>query len=231
MTCGVRRYAPWHEVVDQPVRRWETPTGGISLILSFGPAMRVSSASAPRPITVTSFVVGMYDETALTEHDGVGHGVQIDLTAAGAFALLGLPMDELTNRVVLAEVSRLDVDGLVDHLLDVPGWAERSRILDQALGRAMGSGPRLAPEVAWVDRQLRAHPDRVRIGPLAEQIGWSRSRLVGRFRRAVDLLRSPTFPSLADVAAASGYADQAHFTRDFRAFTAMTPTEYLTSAG
>jgi transcriptional regulator GlxA family with amidase domain len=110
----------------------------------------------------------------------------------------------------------------------------------------MGSGPRLTPEVAWVERQLRAHPDQVRIGPLAEQIGWSRSRLVGRFRRevglppktvarvlryrrAVDLLGSPTLRSLADVAAAAGYADQAHFTRDFRAFNAMTPTEYLTS--
>jgi hypothetical protein len=83
MTTGVRRYASWHEVVDEPVRRWETPTGGVSVILSFGPAMRVSSASASGPTTVTSFVVGMYDEPALTEHDGVGHGVQVDLTAAG----------------------------------------------------------------------------------------------------------------------------------------------------
>ena len=82
MTTGVRRYANWHEVVDEPVRRWETPTGGVSVILSFGPAMRVSSASASLPTTVTSFVVGMYDEPALTEHDGVGHGVQVDLTAA-----------------------------------------------------------------------------------------------------------------------------------------------------
>ena len=38
MTTGVRRYASWHEVVDEPVRRWETPTGGVSVILSFGPA-------------------------------------------------------------------------------------------------------------------------------------------------------------------------------------------------
>ena len=123
MTTGVRRYASWHEVVDEPVRRWETPTGGVSVILSFGPAMRVSSASASGPTTVTSFVVGMYDEPALTEHDGVGLGVQVDLTAAGAFALLGVTMDELANRAVpAADVCRLDVDGLVDRLLGVPSW-------------------------------------------------------------------------------------------------------------
>jgi AraC-like DNA-binding protein len=258
MTTGVRRYASWHEVVDEPVHRWETPTGGISVILSFGPAMRVSSASASGPTTVTSFVVGMYDEPALTEHDGVGLGVQVDLTAAGAFALLGVTMDELANRAVpAADVCRLDVDGLVDRLLGVPSWPERTAILDETLSRSMDSGPRLSPEVGWVDAQLRAHPETARIGDLAEEIGWGRSRLVDRFRREVGLppktvarvLRyrravsrltsgtsgpsGPSRPSgsLADLAAASGYADQAHFNRDFRAFSSMTPTEFLASLG
>ena len=118
----------------------------------------------------------------------------------------------------------------------------------------MASGPRLSPEVAWVDAQLRAHPETARIGRLAEEIGWGRSRLVDRFRREVGLppktvarvLRyrravgrltsgpsGPSGPSgsLADLAAASGYADQAHFNRDFRAFASMTPTEFLASLG
>ena len=150
--------------------------------------MRVSSASASGPTTVTSFVVGMYDEPALTEHDGVGLGVQVDLTAAGAFALLGVTMDELANRVVpAADVCRLNVDRLVDRLLGVPGWPERMAILDETLSRSMASGPRLSPEVAWVDAQLRAHPETARIGDLAEEIGWGRSRLVDRFRREVGL--------------------------------------------
>ena len=249
MTTGVRRYASWHEVVDEPVRRWETPTGGVSVILSFGPAMRVRSASASGPTTVTSFVVGMYDEPALLEHDGVGLGVQVDLTAAGAFALLGVTMDELANRVVpAADVCRLNVDGLVDRLLGVASWPERMAILDETLSRSMSSGPRLSPEVAWVDAQLRAHPETARIGDLAEEIGWGRSRLVDRFRREVGLppktvarvlryrqaagrLTSRPSCSLADVATASGYADQAHFNRDFRAFASMTPTEFLASLG
>ena len=51
----------------------------------------------------------------------------------------------------------------------------------------MASGPSLSPEVAWVDAQLRAHPETVRIGHFAEAIGWGRSRLVDRFRREVGL--------------------------------------------
>ena len=115
----------------------------------------------------------------------------------------------------------------------------------------MASGPRLSLEVAWVDAQLRAHPETARIGDLAEEIGWGRSRLVDRFRREVGLppktvarvlryrravgrltsVTSGPSRSLADVAAASGYADQAHFNRDFRAFASMTPTEFLASLG
>jgi AraC family transcriptional regulator len=46
-----------------------------------------------------------------------------------------------------------------------------------------------------------------------------------RVRAATRLLREQG-PSLADVAAAAGFADQSHFTRQFRRATGMTPGEY-----
>lgn len=80
---------------------------------------------------------------------------------------------------------------------------------------------------------------RVRVDSLASELGWSRKRLWSRFRsqigltpkRAVRLVRFDHAAHLlaagnaaARVAAASGYADQAHLHREVAAFTGMTPT-------
>jgi AraC-like DNA-binding protein len=48
---------------------------------------------------------------------------------------------------------------------------------------------------------------------------------VARFQRAVAL--SPGAPGLAALAAAAGYADQAHLSRDCRALTGLTPRAYF----
>jgi len=78
------------------VCRRETPAGEITLIDSFGDGFRAQSSS---------FVAGMHDRPTRTAHDGRQLGVQIRLDPLGAFALFGVPMHELGNRVV--ELSEL----------------------------------------------------------------------------------------------------------------------------
>ena len=59
------------------------------------------------------------------------------------------------------------------------------------------------------------------------EVGLSPKRWAGiaRFQRAAKrLMRSPI--ALADLAAACGYADQAHLTRDFRRYAAVTPRSF-----
>ena len=48
-----------------------------------------------------------------------------------------------------------------------------------------------------------------------------------RFIQARQLLRSGSEPSLAGIAAAAGYSDQAHFTREFKKYSGKTPGKYL----
>ena len=93
--------------------------------------------------------------------------------------------------------------------------------------------------VAW----LGDHPEVTRVDDLAREAGLSERSLqrlveqrIGlspkwvlqrrRLHDAVEALKAGR-GTLADVAADLGYADQAHFTHDFRTVTGMTPGEYL----
>ncbi|HEX5919100.1 MAG TPA: AraC family transcriptional regulator [Nocardioides sp.] len=93
--------------------------------------------------------------------------------------------------------------------------------------------------VAW----LRDHPEVTRVDEVAREAGLSERSLqrlveqrIGlspkwllqrrRLHDAVEALKSGR-GTLADLAADLGYADQAHFTHDFRTVTGMTPGDYL----
>lgn len=91
-----------------------------------------------------------------------------------------------------------------------------------------------------MERILRTQ-GRVRIGALTAEIGWSRRRLAERFRehlglppkaiarivrfnRAETLAKKAARPDWADIAAACGYADQAHLAREFAELAGRPPT-------
>ena len=173
---------------------------------------------------------------------GAAGGVQVDFTPLGARRCLGLPMDELTNRVVALE----DVLGpgaplLAERLQEAPGWAERFALLDAALLRRAGGRARAgAGGGVDVPAARRGATDGSPIGPLAAEVGWSRRHLAARWRRDVGLgpkavARILRFEhahrlvrggrALADVAYECGYADQPHLNRDFRALAGATPRE------
>ena len=106
-------------------------------------------------------------------------------------------------------------------------------------------GRPLVPELrrAW---QLLDHSDgALTIGALAAEVGWSRQHLGRRFveefglspKSAARVMRfdrtrhalaaRPTTTSIAEVAAACGYYDQAHLNREFAELAHCTPTQLL----
>lgn len=84
----------------------------------------------------------------------------------------------------------------------------------------------------------------VPIGRIAKEVGWSHKHLIAKFKQQVGLppktaARLVRFDQVwhrvdghrqrdwGQIAADSGYADQAHLIRDFRQFTGTTPTAFL----
>ena len=137
MRQHVRSYTGYVERTAEPLRRLEVPSGDVTLIISPDTRLSLPHVRDPsRPAArFSSFVAALHDTYALVDHDGSQHGIEVRLTPLGAHSLFGLPMDELTNRVVGLDDLGAGADELVGRLWDLPGWEPRFRLLDDLIGR------------------------------------------------------------------------------------------------
>ncbi len=154
-------------------------------------------------------------------------------------------MHELANRSVeLEDVLGAVAPRIAAQLREAPSWEARFAVLESFLAARMAQGPAASTAVAWAFDKLSEKGGLVEIGALAAELGWSRKRLIARFReqlglppktlarilrfhRAIGRLDGADEPRWAEIAHACGYYDQAHFNRDFREFAGTTPGEFL----
>jgi transcriptional regulator GlxA family with amidase domain len=171
--------------------------------------------------------------------------VLVELSPLGAYALFGVPIHELTNVVAdLTVILGRAGERIIEQLAKAPGWRNQCALLDRALTARAAAGPTPAPQVAHALRRLQRTAGRIPIATLAGEVGWSRRHLLTRFReqiglppataarvirfqRAARMLQQPDRPSLAEIAQRSGYWDQSHLNREFRALAEATPTELI----
>ncbi|MDY7230848.1 AraC family transcriptional regulator [Hyalangium rubrum] len=155
-------------------------------------------------------------------------------------ALVDASAAELVDASVeVRRVGRLSVDELGERLSQAGSGARRQELLGEALGSmrwplldtfdrawrhmvARGEMPTVA-ELAGVlhlsPRTLeRAFQERLGLSPRM-------FKRIFRLQRALEALRSEPVRSLAEVALASGYADHAHLTREFRSLVGQTPSQ------
>lgn len=218
-----------------PSIRTEVPVPGIVLVLSLGPPMLVDGG------WTGSFAAGQYLRPVVTGHGGEQTGLQLDLSPFAARALLGVPAEELTDRVVALEDLLPGVSLLSERVAAAPTWGRRGEIVEEALARRLADAQAPAPELQRAYGAIVASGGQVRVEALAREIGWSRRHLAARFRtevgigpkalarlvrfgRAVALLREGA--PIADAAFATGYADQPHFNREFRALMGVSPGRF-----
>lgn len=211
----------------------ELPFPGIPLIINLGSPWRVDGAR------LDSFLAGLHLRPATVTGERAFSCLELRLTPLGTRRLLGQPLHELADRTVALEDLLPGTDALVARLRKTPSWDERFDLVERFLSRRLADTPAPSRELDWAWHRLVRSGGRVRMRALAAELGWSPRRLIERFRdqiglspkaaarvirfdRAVAALRSGQ-PRIAEVAAACGYADQAHLGRELRALGGVTP--------
>jgi AraC-like DNA-binding protein len=242
----VLSYCSYREETTSFVRRRELPGVRVVLIINLGEPIRVLAAGpeggwSDQP---EGFMAGVHDTFALTETGGSQAGVQVDLTPIGAYLLLGLPMHELSQRVVTIE-ELFGRGGMLlrEALAEAPGWGERFALVDEFLLTLLDRARSPVPSVTRAFGRLRESGGALPVGVIAAEIGCSRRHLITRFRehvgvtpkllarilrfeRVVSLVDARTEMGWAEIAQVCGYYDQAHMIRDFNQFAGGPPSEF-----
>jgi AraC-like DNA-binding protein len=221
----------------------EVSTTLIPVIVNLGPPFRVGRTDDDAR-DLSSFVAGLDSGHATVASTGASLCMQIDLTPPGAYRLFGLPMCEWAGLTLPLDDFGRDFRHLVDRLAETPDWDDRFLLLDAFVRARLQRTVAPSAGVAWAWQRLRDSHGTVRIAELADQLGWSRKHLAGRFaseigrppktvarllrfERVHGLLGATASPDWSALAYDCGYADQSHLVRDFRDFTGTTPTRYL----
>lgn len=183
-------YCGFEEETVGFTRRRELPSGEVIVIIGFGPRLATSYPQLARDRVTThrSFVAGLHDTHCFVESPGSQACIQVNLTPLGAHLLLGVPMHELTNRVIELD-DLLGAEGglLVEKLHDAPDWEVRFRLLDRALERRLDGARPASPDVAWAWKRLIQSGGRLPVGELCEGLGCSRKHIVRRFNEQIGL--------------------------------------------
>jgi AraC-like DNA-binding protein len=223
------------------------PTTALTFVLPVEVPLEVGWAGRADTIRRTwSCVSGLHTAPAEIRHDGRQAGIQLALTPAGVRALLGAPLGALAAEIAELDAVTPALAELPERLNDPLTWPERLRLVEERLLTLLATDE--TPEVrAEIGRALGRLTRGIGVAEVADEVGFSRRHLgslfraeigvtpkeyhrLARFERSRDrLLRSARAgrPALAEVAAESGYADQAHLSREWSALAGCTPSAWL----
>lgn len=218
----------------------------VPLVFSFGTPFRVALGREPEAgDRQASFAAGLHAGPVSIQSDGRAECLQVDLSPLGAYCVLGGAVADMAARIVdLGGVLGAEGLRLRERLGAVACWDSRFDLAEAFVESRAAHRP--SPEIAFAYRTLAGAGGNIRVGAVAEEVGWSRKHLVARFwaevglgpkavarvmrfRRACRLARAGT-DGWALIAAECGYADQAHLARDFAALAGEPPTAWARRA-
>jgi AraC-like DNA-binding protein len=234
--CGYRETAPGR------FRNVEFASLTVPLAVSFAEPFAIGLGKNPSDNDrFASFAAGLYAGPVVIESFGGACCVQVNFTPLGARRFFGLPMSELTDRMVgLDDVLGREGTALRERLGNARDWSARFAMAEAFVATRLTEARETPAEIAWAYDRIIVSGGRIRVSSLAGRLGWSRKHLSGkfsdaigvgpktlsrivRFNRALGLSRQNKC-GWADIAADCGYADQAHLVREFRDLAGETPT-------
>lgn len=213
------------------------PSRHVSLMIGLDEPFEIQKTSSTR-----SFIGGLNDKPAMVTRRESIDCLHLFLNPLGIRTLFGFPAAELCDGIVdLKNVFGAFTEEFIGHLQELKYWPTRFDYLDQVF-LSLFKPSIVTRELQWSWNALLGSEGKVKIAALAHEIGWSRRHFsekfkqefgispkniarVLRFEKACALLKIRQ--SLADVAATTGYYDQAHLSHEWQSLAGCSPKTWI----
>jgi AraC-like DNA-binding protein len=224
------------------------PDGCISIVINLAEDQTrlYDPDDARKIVTLDGCILsGPHTKSFAIDTDEQNHVLGISFRPAGAVPFLKLPSTELCDlHLPLTDLWGPLARQLRDRVLEAPTPLAKLRTVELALVERAAGIFDDHPTVEFAVKAFLRAPQTANITKIVSETGFSSRRFIELFKYHVGLppklfCRVRRFQSVlrhissgravrwADVAQDCGYFDQAHFIHDFRSFSGINPTKYL----
>lgn len=224
-----------------PAKQRIVPDGCMEMIFHLGDLYRQYTSETDFIVQPRCFVFGQITAPLDIEPTGITHIFSVRFHPEGFIPFSRLPLAQMENRAVPLE-ELFGQDGLLleQQVLQAGTHAARLQLVSDFLSARLLSSESIDRTVKSCVEVMLQLGGQLSVGALSAQTNTNRRQLERKFSSAIGLspkqlskiirlqaalkmLASNQFTSLSALAYENDYYDQAHFIRDFKEFTGMSP--------
>lgn len=229
---------------ENPQRQTIVPDGCMEMIFHYGDLYKQYVANGNSIIQPRCFVIGQLTRPLKIEPTGITGIFSVRFHPEGFLPFATIPIKEMENKAVsLKKLFDKDGKGIEQKVLNTNSISERISHIETFLLSRLADAKAIDRIIkSTVDTILTAN-GQLSVDDLSRQININRRQLERRFsstiglspkqlsktirlQAALKMLLNKKFTSFTALAYEGEYYDQAHFIKDFREFTGLTPKEF-----
>lgn len=227
-----------------PKRNTIVPDGTMKLIFHYGETYRHHPKSGPSVVLPRCFLIGQLTQPYVVEPLGVTGSFVVRFHPNGFVPFTTIPIKAMENTAVpLNQLFGEEGVKLGERVLDAENTEERIHLIEAFLRERLADRKVIDAIVKSTVDTIFETRGKFAVNALSEQMNLNRRQLTRKFTTAIGLspkqlsktiriqsalkmLLGEESTSLTDLAHENEFFDQAHFIKDFKAFTGLTPKEF-----
>jgi AraC-like DNA-binding protein len=245
LTEFIKRYWTLEgEKENTPLKNTIVPDGTMKLIFHYGDTYKHHSKSGKIIILPKCFLIGQLTKPYVIEPLGVTGSFVVQFKPNGFLPFTSIPIKEMENTAIpLDKLFGERGKNLGERILNANSTYERIQIIETFLLNELADKKTIDNIVKSTIETIFNSNGRFSVSEFSKSTNINRRQLARKFSSAIGLspkqlaktiriqttlkaLLNNKHTSLTDLAYENEYFDQAHFIKDFKEFTGLTPKEF-----